>query len=130
MFRGAENLDVSNMTKGTLPRVPFADLYKKVLGSKYELSISFVSNAKMRELSQRYKGDPTHLNVLSFPLSKNSGEIVISLAAAKAECIAYGRGCHQHVGFLVIHGMLHLAGFAHGSKMESEEKRLMKSFGF
>lgn len=130
MFRGAENLDVSNMTKGTLPRVPFAELYKEILGPKYELSISFVSTAKMRGLSQTYKGDPTHINVLSFPLSKNSGEIVISLAAAKAECLLYGRGCNQHVAFLVIHGMLHLAGQRHGSTMEAKEKRLMKSFGF
>lgn len=122
------HLDIINLTKGALPRVPFVDLYRDILGTKYALSISFVSRAKMRELSQRYKGDPTHMNILSFPLSKTSGEIVISLAAAKNERLLYGRGCHQHVAFLVIHGMLHLAGHAHGSKMESAEKRLLAKY--
>lgn len=124
----AENIEITNMTKGALPRVPFVDLKKETLPKSYSLSVSFVSMKKMKELSIMYKGDATHTNVLSFPLSKNSGEIVICLAAAKNECMKFGRGCHQHVGFLVIHGMLHLAGMTHGSKMESAERRLLAKY--
>lgn len=126
----AKNLEVISTTKGALPRVPFVELYKEIFNPSYQLSISFVSSVKMKTLSVAYKGDPSHMNVLSFPLSKNSGEIIICLSAAKREAPKFDRGCHQHVKFLVIHGMLHLAGHTHSSKMESEEKRLMKKVGF
>lgn len=120
-------LSISYQTKGTRARVPFGVLYQKIMPRGYELSLTFVTPAVMRKLSLAHKGDPTHMNVLSFPLSKNSGEIIICLETAKRECLDYNRGCNQHVKFLVIHGMLHLAGYVHGSKMETEEKRLMET---
>ncbi len=122
------NIDIKNITKSALPRALFVDIYKKILGTKYELSLSFVSIKEMKDLSIEWKGNEDHMNVLSFPLSKNSGEIFICPEIAKKECLNFGYGCRQHIKFLVIHGMLHLAGFKHGSKMESEEKRLMKHF--
>jgi probable rRNA maturation factor len=122
----SKNLDISNFTKGALPRVPFVELYKEILGAKYELSISFVSTTKMRALSQAYKGDPTHMNVLSFPISKSSGEIVMCPPAIRAEAKSFGETYQKHLIFLVIHGMLHLAGFVHGSKMESAERRIWR----
>ncbi len=124
------SLEITNLTKGTLPRVPFALLHKKILGEKYELSISFVGNVQMKKLSVEYKGDTTHMNVLSFPLTKETGEIVLNLSAIKKEAPKFDQTYAAHLNFLVIHGMLHLAGFVHGSRMESEEKRLMKTLGF
>ncbi len=124
------NLDILNVTKSALPRALFVAMHKKILGSGYELSLSFVSPQVMKKLSVKWMGDATHMNVLAFPLSKNSGEVVICTETAKKECLLFGRGCRQHIKYLVIHGMLHLDGFKHGSKMEIEEKRLMKSFGF
>lgn len=123
-----KNLDVSNMTKGALPGVPFVELKDKILGKKYDLSISFVGPAKMASLSQTYKGDPTHKNILSFPLSNDSGEIVLNFAAIKKEAPNFGHSAKKHLYFLVIHGMLHLAGHRHGSKMESTEKRLLAKY--
>lgn len=124
-----ENLDISNVTKSALPRALFVSIYKEIFkDNDYELSLSFVSKKEMRELSIKYKGDDTHMNVLSFPFSKKSGEIFVCTETAKKECADFGHGVRQHVKFLVIHGMLHLAGFVHGSKMEAEEKRLMKKF--
>lgn len=125
-----KNLDINTETKGKLPSLPFVDLKKEILGDEYELSISFVTPKKMATLSQTYKGDPTHMNILSFPLSENSGEIVMNMAQIKKEAPDFDRSAEKHLKYLVIHGMLHLAHFVHGSKMESEEKRLMKLFGF
>lgn len=58
-------------------------------------------------------------NVLSFPLSKTSGEIVICKSAAKPYTLE----------FLFIHGLLHLKGYKHGGIMEHEEAKLVKKFG-
>ena len=58
-------------------------------------------------------------NVLAFPLSKASGEILICKTAAKPYTPAY----------LFIHGCLHLKGLKHSATMEREERRFLKRFG-
>jgi probable rRNA maturation factor len=115
-------------TKGTLPRVPFALIKKEILKDEYELSISFVSVSQMEKISQEWKGDKTHKNILSFPFSETSGEIIMNLPTIKIEAKKFERNFENHVIFLVIHGMLHLAGYTHGSKMESKEKLYMSKF--
>jgi ssRNA-specific RNase YbeY (16S rRNA maturation enzyme) len=94
-----------------------------VLGKRYDLSLAFLSERQMRAAMKfRYKkisGKKTS-NVLSFPLSKNSGEILICKKAAAP----------FSVGFLFIHGCLHLRGLRHGATMERKENQLLKKFGF
>lgn len=93
-----------------------------VLGKRYDLSLAFLSVPKMRRAMKfryaRIAGRKTS-NVLSFPLSKTSGEILICPRAAAP----YTRG------YLFIHGLLHLKGLKHGATMEREERRLLKRFG-
>jgi len=95
-------------------------LKNAVLGRGYDLSVAFLVPAKMRAITLRTKGKNKVSNVLSFPLSKTSGEILICKAAAKP----------YTVEFLFIHGLLHLKGLKHGAIMEGEESRLLKRFGF
>ena len=103
-------------------RVPasFAKIKDAVLGKKYDLSVAFLSSTEMRKVTVRTKKKNHVSNVLSFPLSKTSGEILICKAAAKP----------YSVEFLFIHGLLHLKGLKHGATMEREEDRLLKRFGF
>lgn len=91
-----------------------------VLGRKYDLSVAFLNLAQMRKITLRTKKKNKVSNVLSFPLSKTSGEILICKAAAKPFSIE----------FLFIHGLLHLKGLKHSATMEREEDRLLKRFGF
>lgn len=126
----AVNLDIANTTKGALPRVPFVKIKEAVLPKDYELSITFVTPSKIKSLSVLYKGDDTHKDILSFPLSKTSGEIILNPSEIKKTAKNFNRTYQEHLKFLVIHGMLHLVGMRHGSKMESEEKRLMKEIAF
>ena len=129
MQKGTENnLDIIKSSKGALPKAPFDVLKDEILGKKYELTLSFVTLPEIKKLSMLYKGDATHTNVLSFPLSKNFGEIMICPDTAKKEAPKFGRTYREHLIFLVIHGMLHLDGYVHGSRMESAEKRLMQTF--
>lgn len=123
-----KNLEIKRMTTGKLPSLPFVRMKKEILGESYDLSISFVKKETIEDLSQQFKGDKTHKNILSFPLDKNSGEIILNLQTIRSEAKNFDKKYLQYLGFLVIHGMLHLKGFTHGSKMESEEKRLVKIF--
>ena len=98
--------------------------YKKikehVLGKRYDLSLAFLSPAQMRK-AMRYKRVRARKtsNVLAFPLSKTSGEILICRAAAKPWSVEY----------LFIHGMLHLKGRRHGVTMEREERTILSRLG-
>ena len=84
------------------------------MGKKYELSIVFCGNMFSQRLNRAYRGKNTPTNVLSFPLSENSGEIFINLSFLK------GFSVRQ----LFIHGCLHLEGMTHGAKMEKLEHQI------
>ncbi|MDO8517761.1 MAG: rRNA maturation RNAse YbeY [bacterium] len=120
-----------------------------VLGKKYDLSVAFISSAAMRR-AMKYKklsakkprrlqskvGVPTKAsgkndasNVLAFPLSKNSGEILLCPATARTQCKAYGMNERVFVAYLFIHGLLHLRGIPHGVTMERMEHKIAKRFG-
>ena len=123
-----DNLTVSRKTKGTLPSVPFVDIKNKILGKKYDLSIAFVGMKESQKInfSSRKKNYPT--NVLSFSLSKSSGEIIMSLEMIRRQAKDYGKTYEKFLLFLIIHGMFHLKGYDHGKEMEKEEKKLFKYF--
>ena len=122
------NLFVQRTTKGKLPSLPFVRIKEKVLGKQYQLSIAFVRKETIEKMSEKYKGDKSHKNILSFPLDKNSGEIILNLETIRTEAKNFDKKYLEYLGFLVIHGMLHLKGYAHGSKMETMEKKFVKIF--
>lgn len=123
-----ENVSIRNTTKGKLPRLPFVDIKNAILGEKYDLSIVFCGNGLSQRLNRTYRGKDKPTNVLSFPLSKKSGEIVIDLMKSKKEAPQFDEKFPNFVGFLFIHGLLHLKGLDHGSTMESKEQRFRKMF--
>jgi ssRNA-specific RNase YbeY (16S rRNA maturation enzyme) len=102
----------------------FKKLKNKVLGEAFDLSFAFVTPSQMRKAMKYKKLPQSELtrtktsNVLSFPLSKTSGEILICKAAAKPYTAEY----------LFIHGLLHIKGLKHGATMERTEDRLLKQF--
>ncbi len=108
--------------------MPFELMKDAVLGKKYNLSLVFIGNTLSRRLNRSYRNKDYPTNILSFPLEKDEGEIFINLAVAEKQAPLFGRNLKNFVAFLFIHGLVHLKGFEHGSKMESEEKRYRKKF--
>lgn len=123
-----ENFFITNLTKRNVPDIPFVALKNKILGKNFSLSLVFVTPVKARALNQTYRGKNYHPNVLTFPLAKQEGEIFINLTKAASEAREYEHQPDQHVAFLFIHGLLHLKGLSHSSKMESEEQKFLKLF--
>ncbi|MGH7249805.1 MAG: rRNA maturation RNase YbeY, partial [Minisyncoccia bacterium] len=89
----------------------FVKIKNDILGKKYDLSIALVSKQKSRELNRKYRKKDKATNVLSFALSKNSGELVLCPAVIQTEAKNLARTYKGWLGFLVIHGMLHLKGY-------------------
>lgn len=100
-------------------RGKWKDIKNQVLGKKYDLSVVFVGDEIMRNLNKIYRKKDKIANVLSFPLSKESGEILINDKFKKEK---------DYADYLFTHSILHLKGFKHGKIMEKEEEKLAKKF--
>jgi len=106
----------------------FEIIKKAVLGNKYELSLVFTTPQKIKLLNKIYRNINKPTDILSFPLSKTSGEIFICKSEAKKEMLKFGRSYKNFLTFLFIHGCVHLKGFNHGEKMEKIEAKFRKKF--
>lgn len=115
-----------------LPRLPFADLREDILGKAYDLSVAMVDKKKSREINKKYRSKDKPTNVLSFSLSKTKGELVMCPDLIKEESKNpdknFGKNFRELFGFLVIHGMLHLKGMEHSSRMEKEEEKYVQKY--
>jgi len=122
---------IKRAAKKILSRLGFQD---------YDLSIVIVDDQEMTQLNRQYfqRNHPT--NVISFPMaagdpanlpSKILGDVVISAETAKRQAEEAGGKGMNEVLFLLIHGILHLAGYDHEGaaeerkKMEDKERKLL-----
>lgn len=105
----------------------------------YELSIVIVDDQEITRLNRQYFHRNRPTNVISFPMaaedpaslhSKILGDVVISAQTAKRQAEDAGGKAKDEILFLLIHGILHLAGYGHEGaaderkKMEAKEKEL------
>ena len=100
-----------------------------------EVDLLFVDNEAIREMNREYRDKDSATDVLSFPMYEPDeeiddeeevllGDIVISLERAQEQCEEYGHSLEREVMYLLVHGLLHLAGYDH---MEEEEKKVMRA---
>jgi probable rRNA maturation factor len=112
-----------------------------------ELSLLFAGSMKMKSLNREYRGIPQDTDVLSFPMDTPSGrmshsirglpvmlgDIVISVPKAVAQAKEYRVTFQDELRRLLIHGLLHLAGYDHElnrfqqARMEKKEKELLSA---
>ena len=123
-----KNFTILRQTKGRIPTLPFVEVKEAILGKKYDLSLTFPTLDLAEELHIKWKKKTGPVNILSFPLDQNEGEIILTLSQARKEAKNYDRNYRDHLIFLFIHGCLHLKGMTHGAKMEKEERFYCKKF--
>ncbi len=126
------SFNLTNTTKGSpkiLKGLPFVQIKDAILGKGYELSLVIVSSKEMSQLNITYRNKVGPTDILSFPISKDSGEIFLSLKEVQSKAKKFEREPKNFIQFLFIHGCVHLKGFTHGSRMDSEERKFRKQFG-
>lgn len=123
------NLNIINSNKEELFPFPFDSAKDFVLGKEYKLNLIFVDSQKMLELNSKYRNLNHSTDILSFPLEIDSGEIYMCIDEAKKEAPKFDRNLDTFIPFLFIHGLVHLKGYDHGSKMESIEAEAREKFG-
>lgn len=102
-----------------------------------ELSITFVDNERIREINREYRGKDQPTDVISFALEdmgegeaeivgadmpRMLGDMIISIPRTKEQAEEYGHSFERELGFLTVHGFLHLLGYDH---MTEEEEKVM-----
>lgn len=90
-----------------------------------EFGLVFVSADKMAELNKKYRGRSGATNVLTF----EEGDIALCLPVIRREAKSYGFTQKKWMTRLVVHGILHLAGYEHGLGMERLEERILNKLG-
>lgn len=106
----------------------FLRIKTAILGQRYNLSVAFVLPKEMRRLNRRYRNKDAATEILSFPLSESSGEIIFCQPEVQKKARLFNRTPRSFLLFLLIHGLLHLKGSRHGSKMEREEHKFQRKF--
>ena len=98
-----------------------------------ELSVVLVSDREMRALNRRWRRRDRPTDVLSFSLregqggevSRSIGDVVISLETAARQAVENGFTIGEEVERLLVHGILHLAGYDHEASPR-EERRMRR----
>jgi probable rRNA maturation factor len=93
----------------------FATKAQHALGLQGEVNIYVTSSREMQELNRRYRRKNKPTDVLSFPsrVPGVAGDIAISLQIAAANAADIGHSLATEVKVLILHGLLHLAGYDH-----------------
>jgi len=107
-----------------------------VLGLKGEavLELDFISDDEIKDLNKRFRNKDSVTDVLSFPMLDGDilnrhfdgeilGNIVIAHSFAQKRAIEFGHSLKREIGYLFLHGLLHLLGFDHDS---DKNKKLMR----
>jgi probable rRNA maturation factor len=119
---------LTNNLKEKLPKHPYEAIKNRVLGPDYELSLVIVDEAEIQKLNRTYRSKDVPTDILSFLLSETVGEIFICPEATRSEAKKFDRDYENFVGFLFIHGLMHLKGYEHGSTMENNERTIRAEF--
>ncbi len=123
-----ETEEIDSRYKSRLRKLANTVLENTDAPAKSELCISFIDDGRMRELNRTYRNIDRTTDVLSFPQGEGPGytllgDIVISLDTARRHSVSYGNTEHEEIKKLIVHGILHLLGYDHKKKKETEVMR-------
>jgi len=111
----------------------FAAKARRAIGLGGELSVRITSSRELQELNRRFRRKNKPTDVLSFPsMAGAGGDIAISQDIAASNAVALGHSLTTELKILILHGLLHLAGFDHESdkgEMTARESQLRQELG-
>lgn len=119
-----------------LDLIKFAAKYEKIDLLKTEMSISFVDIKEIHTINKQYRNIDRPTDVISFALNDEVegdldiiggdeinyiGDVIICVDIAKEQAIEYKHSFERELGFLLIHGFLHLLGYDHVTEEDEKE---------
>ena len=99
-----------------------------------EVEVLVAGDRELRALNCRFRGKDRPTDVLAFPAAGNglAGDIAISATTARRNARRLGLPLADELKILILHGVLHLAGYDHErdrGQMARREERLRRLLG-
>lgn len=114
-----------------------------------EVSVTFVMNDKIQEINREYRDKDMPTDVISFAMEELGegeiqlngleiprilGDIIISVPKAEEQATEYGHSFKRELGFLAVHGFLHLLGYDHETEVDekamfTKQKEVLDEYG-
>lgn len=113
-----------------------------------EISVTFVSDKRIKEINTEFRKINKSTDVLSFPMGENGeydknpetdnlmlGDVVISLEHAVSQAEEFGHSVDREIVYLAVHSIFHLLGYDHvndeaeAKVMRAKEETVMKKIG-
>lgn len=123
---------------------------EEALTGEVEVAVTFMTDEAIQEVNAQYRGKDVPTDVISFAMEEMTegevaivaeegmptvlGDILISVETATRQAGEYGHDFKREIGFLALHGFLHLLGYDHiteeeETKMFGRQKEILASFG-
>ncbi|MDH3251415.1 MAG: rRNA maturation RNase YbeY [Ignavibacteria bacterium] len=121
-----------------IPASPIRHYVRKVLTDEKKprarVSVVCIDSRRCRRLNRRYLGHDYSTDVLTFPLEEGvnlEGEIYVNLDRVRQQAREYNVSFRHELARLIIHGVLHLAGYddtgpAKSKRMKKAENRYLE----
>ena len=105
------------------------------IDSEAELSVTFVDKDEIQNINKMYRDKDKVTDVISFALEEDEpeidmnerdiprvlGDIIICTDVAHEQAENYGHSFERELGFLALHGFLHLLGYDHMTDEDEKE---------
>lgn len=112
----------------------FAARARRAAGLRGEVAVLVTANREIQKMNKTFRKKDKPTDVLSFPSEAAgiAGDIAISADIARSNGRELGHGALTELKILILHGMLHLAGFDHetdNGEMARREQKLRRELG-
>jgi probable rRNA maturation factor len=102
-----------------------------------QVTVLLTSDVAIRKLNRQFRGKNKPTDVLSFPAdplvqSEQKGDLAISVPTARRQAVEQGHSLAIEIKVLILHGLLHLAGYDHETdqgQMARRERLLRRRLG-
>lgn len=116
-----------------------------------EMSVTFVDNQEIQEINREYRNKDQATDVISFAiedemeeefsavfeeldLPRDIGDIFVSVDKIKEQAEEYAHSFDRELGFLIVHGFLHLNGYDHMTEEDEKEmfdlqRKILDNYG-
>ncbi|MBZ2200475.1 MAG: rRNA maturation RNase YbeY [Lentilactobacillus hilgardii] len=125
------------------------------LADNTEMSVTLVNNDEIHKINREYRGVDRATDVISFAIEdeaedddfpivmdedmqelipENIGDIFVSVDKVAEQADYLGHSFQRELGFLVVHGFLHLNGYDHMEKADADimfplQKEILNAYG-
>ena len=118
-------VEINNLTRYKIDRKfleKVVNIFLQQERKKIELSVTIVSEKRIKELNEKYRKKQGPTDILSFRYD-SSGEIIICYKVVKENTKIFNTKTQEELARVLIHGLLHIFGYDH-EKSKKEAKRM------